>query len=138
MSSKSLCAASLRFFSWRHNPKEARKPLNGCCAGLPGKAVADAPHAAGIDVAVFPNAKTHLVLDPWKDQVVGCCVVAAALAGFHRFMVEVLGQRDQAAGVGVPELGSVVDKGKDVVEVSHEGGLLKKGCRAFRHVHISL
>ena len=105
------------FFPWRHNPKEARKPLNGCCAGLPGKAVADAPHAAGIDVAVFPNAKTHLVLDPRKDQVVGCCVVAAALAGFHRFMVEVLGQRDQAAGVGVPELGSVVDKGKDVVEV---------------------
>ena len=95
--------------------------------GSPGKAVADAPHAAGIDVPVFPDAKAHLVLDPRKDQIVGGCVVAASMAGFHRLVVEGFRQRHQAAIVRVAQLCAVADQGKDVVEVCHGGYLLSEG-----------
>ena len=66
------------------------------CASA-SKAVANAPYAAGIDVAVFPNAKAHLILNLRKEQVICGCVIAAAFTGFHCLVVEYLGQRSQAA-----------------------------------------
>ena len=62
-----------------------------------GKAGADTLWAAGVGVAVLPDGQPKLTVDARKNQIVGGCVVAACVAGFHRIVVKSLGQRGQAA-----------------------------------------
>ena len=71
-------------------------------------------------MAVLPDSQPKLAVDARKHQVVGGCVVAACVAGFHRLVVEGLGQRDQAA-VLPAKLCPVADQALDVVKVCHGG-----------------
>ena len=105
---------------WNNYAKEARRPPCAALCPSAGKAGADTLWAAGVGVAVLPDGQPKLAVDARKNQIVGSCVVAACVAGFHRIVVKSLGQRGQAAVLSA-KLCAVADQALDVVKVCHGG-----------------
>ena len=99
---------------WNNYAKEARRPLCAALCPSAGKAGADTLWAAGVGVAVLPDGQPKLAVDARKNQIVGGCVVAACVAGFHRIVVKSLphcGKKPRSAGSGCRPLREAVRRG---------------------------